>query len=155
MNRRIESAARLCGWTASVFLAAMMLLTVADVVLRAVFNYPIRGTYELIELLLCATFFFALPAVFLRDKHILVDAIDTCVPRAVPSLRRISGLIAVAMLVLMAWQGAIAARDTVSFGDVTAELSLPKILYWIPLLFGLGAGALGALVVTFGTRRRR
>jgi TRAP-type C4-dicarboxylate transport system permease small subunit len=137
--------ARLCGLVASALLAAMMLLTVADVALRAIFNSPIRGTYELVELLLCGTFFVALPAVFLRDDHIVVDSIDRYVPRAVPWLRRLAGLIAVAMLVLMVWQGAIAARDAWSFGDVTADLSLPKILYRIPLLFGLAGGAAAAL----------
>ncbi len=49
----------------------MMLLTVADVVLRGLFNAPIRGVYELVELLLAYTFFVALPAVFLRDENIV------------------------------------------------------------------------------------
>jgi TRAP-type transport system small permease protein len=144
-----DLAAKLCAAIASVSLAAMMLLTVTDVVLRAVFNRPIRGTYELIELLLCATFFVALPAVFLRDGHIVVDSIDRYAPAIVPWLRRIAGVIAVAMLVLMAWRGGLAARDTWAFGDVTPDLSLPKVLYWIPLLFGLGGGAVAALVTIF------
>ena len=65
--------AKCCGWLAAVFLAAMMLLTVADVVLRAVANHPIRGVVELVELMLAGTFFFALPAAFLRDENIVVD----------------------------------------------------------------------------------
>jgi TRAP-type C4-dicarboxylate transport system permease small subunit len=150
--RALDTASWLCGWIASVCLAAMMVLTVADVVLRAVFNRPIRGVYELVELLLCATFFVALPAVFLREDQIVVDSIDRAAPRAVPWLRRVAGVIAVAMLSLMAWQGGIAARDAWSFGDVTPDLALPKILFWIPLLFGLGAGAVGALVAMFRVR---
>jgi TRAP-type C4-dicarboxylate transport system permease small subunit len=145
MKRWTDVAATTCGWIASGCLAAMMLLTVADVVLRAAFNRPLRGTYELVELLLCVTFFVALPAVFLRDDHIVVDSIDRYAPRAVPALRRLAALIAVAMLALMTWQGAIRARDAWSFGDVTADLSLPRILYWIPLLFGLGGGAVAAI----------
>jgi hypothetical protein len=31
-----------------------------------------------------------------------------------------------------------------SFGDVTSDLSLPKILYWAPLVFGIAAGAVAA-----------
>jgi TRAP-type C4-dicarboxylate transport system permease small subunit len=144
---------KLCGGLASAFLAAMMLLTVADVVLRTVFNRPLRGTYDLVELFLCATFFIALPAVFMRDEHIVVDSIDRYVPRAVPWLKRIAGVITVIMLALMVWQGAIAARDTWSFGDVTSDLSLPKILFWIPLLFGLAGGAVAALLVTVRIRK--
>lgn len=147
-------AATVCGGIASGCLAAMMLLTVVDVILRALFNLPVRGTYELVELLLCVTFFVALPAVFLRDDHIVVDSIDRYFPRAVPALRRLAGVIAVVMLALLTWQGAIRARDAWSFGDVTSDLALPRILYWIPLLFGLGGGALAALVRRPGSANR-
>ena len=70
----------------------MMLLTVADVALRAVGNRPIRGTLELIELLLACAFFLALPAVFRRDEHIVVDVVDPVAPRWVPRLRRFADL---------------------------------------------------------------
>lgn len=144
---------RLCDWLASAFLAAMMLLTVADVVLRAIFNRPLRGSYDLVELFLCATFFIALPAVFLRDDNIVVDSVDRYLPRVVPWLKRIAGAVAVIMLALMVWQGAIAARDAWSFGDVTSDLSLPKILFWIPLVFGLAGGAIAALLRTLRVRK--
>ena len=69
----------------------MMLLTVADVVLRAFVNRPIRGMLELVELLLACTFFLALPAVFLRDENIVVDVVDSmraALGAAAPALRR-------------------------------------------------------------------
>ena len=94
-----------CGAAAGLFLVAMMLLTVADVVLRAVSNRPIRGTFEIIELLLACTFFLALPAVFLRDEHLLVDVIDPLAPRWVPWLRRFAEIIAIPVLAAMAWEG--------------------------------------------------
>ena len=144
---------RLCDWLASAFLAAMMLLTVADVVLRAIFNRPLRGSYDLVELFLCATFFIALPAAFLRDDNIVVDSVYRSLPRVVPWLKRIAGAVAVIMLALMVWQGAIAARDAWSFGDVTSDLSLPKILFWIPLLFGLTGGAVAALLAMLRIRK--
>ena len=144
--------AKLCGWVAAAFLAAMMLLTVADVALRAVANQPIRGVVELVELLLACTFFFAIPATFLRDEHIVVDMIDGWVPRLVPWLKRASGLIAMAMLGVIARQSWISAKDTLVFGDVTSDLSLPKLLYWIPLLIGIAGGAVAAAVMAFGRR---
>lgn len=132
-----QLVARLCGLISAAFLAAMMLLTVADVTLRAFFNTPLRGTYELVELLLAGTFFLALPAVFLRDEHIVVDVIDPIAPRAVPILKRFAEILAVLLLAGMAWQGWLAARDTVAFGDVTADLELPRVLHWIALLVGV------------------
>ncbi len=155
MPRGRELLSNLCGLVSAGFIAAMMLLTVADVTLRAFFNIPLRGTYELIELLLAGTFFFALPAVFLRDEHIVVDVVDPVAPRAVPFLKRFAELVAVVLLSLMAWQGWLAARDTVAFGDVTADLALPRVLHWIALLVGvIGAGLAAAAMFLRPDRRR-
>ena len=146
MKKTVSAA---CGGLAGIFLAAMMLLTVADVVLRAAFNLPLRGTYEIIELLLACTFFLALPAVFLRDENILVDVIDGMAPKAVPLLRRLAGLIAVAVLGVMAWQGWKAAAETLVFNDVTSDLAIHRIVYWIPVLIGMIGGAIAAGFVFF------
>ncbi len=146
------SLAKYCGWLAAVFLVAMMMLTVADVVLRAVANKPIRGVVELVELMLAGTFFFALPAAFLRDENIVVDMIDGWRPRLVPLLGRIASAGAFVMLAVAVWQSWIAAKDSVALGDVTSDLSLPKVLYWIPVLAGLAGGAAAALAMVFKRR---
>jgi TRAP-type C4-dicarboxylate transport system permease small subunit len=139
-----DFVAKLCGWVSAAFLAAMLLLIVVDVVLRKFGLSPIHGTFELVELLLVCTFFFALPATFLRDENIVVDMIDTWRPRWVPALKRASAAAAVVLLATIAWQSWLQARDAMSFGDVTSDLSLPKILYWAPLVFGIAAGAVAA-----------
>jgi len=145
----------LCGLVAAGFLTAMMLLTVADVTLRAFFNTPLRGTYELIELLLAGTFFLALPAVFLRDEHIVVDVVDPIAPRAVQVLKRFAEVLAVVLLAAMAWQGWLAAQDTIAFGDVTADLGLPRVLHWIALLVGVVGAMLAAAAMCLRADRRR
>jgi TRAP-type C4-dicarboxylate transport system permease small subunit len=137
-------AAAACAGLAAIFLAAMMLLTVVDVCLRAAFNYPLRGTYEIVELLLACTFFLALPAVFLREENILVDVIDGMAPKAVPVLRRFAGLVAVAVLGVMAWQGWKAAAETLVFNDVTSDLSIHRLVYWVPVLAGMIGAAIAA-----------
>jgi TRAP-type C4-dicarboxylate transport system permease small subunit len=62
----------------------------------------------------------------------------------VPALRRASTVAAVVLLATIAWQSWLQARDAMSFGDVTSDLSLPKILYWAPLVFGIAASAVAA-----------
>ena len=141
MKDRVAAA---CGWLAAAALAAMMLLTVGDVLLRAFFNRPVRGTLEIVELLLACTFFLALPASFLRDEHIVVDIIDAYARRWVPLLRRLAGMLGVLLMAVMAWQGWIAAKDTLAFNDVTSDLALPRIWYWIPVLAGMIGGCLAA-----------
>jgi TRAP-type C4-dicarboxylate transport system permease small subunit len=150
----VKLAARIFGSLAAVFLAAMVLLTVADIALRAFFRYPIQGMLELVELGLACTIFLALPAVFLRDEHLVVDVIDHLVrPGIVRLLDLLGALVSLGVLVVMAWQMVPLARTMHEFGDVTSDLSIPKLWYWIPVLLGVIASALATLVFVFRLRK--
>jgi TRAP-type C4-dicarboxylate transport system permease small subunit len=146
------TVARTLAIIAAAFVAAMMLLTVADVASRKIAEFPIRGVVELVELLLACSFFIALPAVFLNDENLVVDSIDGWAPRWVQFLKRISLLLGAVVLAVMGWQGWIAAKDTIEFNDVTSDLSIPRIYYWLPVLFGIIAAAIAALVMLFPRR---
>ena len=140
---------------AAAFLAAMMLLTVADVLLRAFFGYPVRGMLELIELGLACTVFFGMPAVFLRKEHLVVDAIDQLTRPAVVRLLDLAGaLVSFGLLAFMAWQMVPVAKGMYDFGDVTPDLSIPKIYYWVPVLLGVVGSAAASLVLVLRWRRR-
>jgi TRAP-type transport system small permease protein len=147
MEKYRHVAAMVCGILAVIALTAMMMLTVADVTMRTFFNTPLRGVIEIVELMLACTFFLALPASFLRNEHIVVDLIDGALPRAVPWLKRIGLMIAVVMIAIMAWQGLRNAEDSFLFGDVTSDLSLPRSLYWAPVLIGLFGSCIAAAVM--------
>jgi TRAP-type C4-dicarboxylate transport system permease small subunit len=148
--------ARVFGTLAAFFLAAMMLLTVADVLLRAFFSYPIQGMLELIELGLACTIFVALPAVFLRDEHLVVDVIDHFAgPRLVRLLDLLGALLSLVVLAVMAWQMVPLARAMHEFGDVTSDLSIPRIYYWIPVLVGIIASALTTVIFIVRWRKAR
>ena len=125
-----------------------MLVTVADVFLRSFFAYPLRGVLELVELGLACTIFIALPAVFLRDEHLAVDVIDHLAPPGVVRvLARVGAAVSLGVLVVMAWQMVPLARAMHEFGDVTSDLSIPRLYYWIPVLFGIVASALACVAL--------
>jgi len=146
--------ARVLGYIAAFFIAAMVLLTVADVVLRTFFSLPIPGMLELIELGLACTIFIALPAVFLRDEHLVVDVVDHLFrPAVVRVLDLLGALVSRGVLVVMAWQMLPLARAMHEFGDVTSDLSIAKIWYWIPVLAGVIASALATVVFILRWRR--
>lgn len=141
---------KVLGYIAAGFLAAMVLLTVADVVLRSFFSYPIRGMLELIELGLACTIFVALPAVFLRDEHLVVDVIDHMVSKGMAGILDFAGaVVSLIVLAFMGWYMVPIARNMYEFGDVTSDLSILKIWYWVPVLFGVVASALATLVLAF------
>lgn len=132
----------------------MVLLTVADLFLRAFFSYPIQGMLELIELGLACTIFLALPAVFLRDEHLVVDVVDHLArPAAVRLLDLVGAITSLVVLVVMAWQMLPLARTMHEFGDVTSDLSIPKLWYWIPVLLGVIASALATVVFIIRWKR--
>ena len=124
-------------------------------VLRSLFGYPIRGMLELIELGLACTIFFALPAVFLRDEHLVVDVIDHLAPRPlVRGLDFVGVVVSLAVLAVMASQMAPLARAMYEFGDVTSDLSIPKLWYWVPVLVGVVASAAACLAFVYRWMRR-
>ena len=135
---------RLLGYVAAAFLAAMVLLTVADVVLRSVFSYPIRGMLELIELGLACTIFIALPAVFLREEHLVVDVLKKTRP-----LELLGAAVSLVVLAFMGWHMLPNALSMIEFGDVTSDLSIPRLWYWAPVLFGVVASAAATLMYFF------
>jgi TRAP-type C4-dicarboxylate transport system permease small subunit len=154
MQRILDRIALVCGWLAGLSVLAMTGLTVADVVLRAFFNRPIHGVYELVELLLAGAIFSALPAAFLRDENIVVDLADHSWPRAVPVLRRVAAVVSFVVVAAMGWCMIPRALDIMEFGDVTPDLALPRIWYWIPVLAGVFGAAAAALVAMLRTDRR-
>jgi TRAP-type C4-dicarboxylate transport system permease small subunit len=124
----------------------MMLLTVADVVLRA-FKMPIVGTFELIELGLACSVFLALPAVFLRGENLVVDAVDYFAKPATTRVLDLAGAcVSLAVLAVMVFRMVPLAREMHELGDVSAMLAIPKIVYWIPVLAGIAGSALMTVV---------
>jgi TRAP-type C4-dicarboxylate transport system permease small subunit len=132
----------------------MMMVTVADVVLRSLFAYPIFGTFDLVELFLVTLIFLGLPETFRREEHVVVDLVDHLAPQRVVALLRVLGaLLTVALLALMLWHSVAPARDTYVFGDRTLDLSIPRYLHWVPILLGTAAAVLICLMVLAGSVR--
>jgi TRAP-type C4-dicarboxylate transport system permease small subunit len=156
----MQRAARWFGYAAALFLIAMMLITVIDVLLRSLFAIPIFGTFELVELFLVATIFLALPATFLRDENVVVDLIDHLIPAGgIRWLRLLGLLLSLIFLTAMLWRMIQPALDTLEFGDQTLSLEIPKIVHWLPILFGVACTIIAVVAVVlcelFVNRNRR
>ena len=113
------------GIAASAILFAMMALTFVDVVARYAFNRPIRGAFEVTELLLLVLIFAGLPLVSHADEHVTMDFIDRWLtaPRR-RFLNRLMHLFVAALMFFMAWQVSIRAARVSSYGDATDVLRI-------------------------------
>jgi TRAP-type C4-dicarboxylate transport system permease small subunit len=98
------NADALLGVVASAILLAMMLLTVVDVVARYVFSRPLRGAFEITELMLLVLIFAGLPLVSFADEHAVMDFIDRLLsPRGQGWLERAVQLVNAAFMFLLTW----------------------------------------------------
>ena len=113
------------GFAASALLLGLMLLTSADVVARYLFNRPIRGAFEVTELLLLVLIFAGLPLVSHADEHVTMDFIDRMLPARVLGLlvRLVHALIA-AIFLFLTWQVWIKAGRIAGYGDTTDVLRI-------------------------------
>jgi TRAP-type C4-dicarboxylate transport system permease small subunit len=128
-KRRVEA---LLGVAASTILLAMMALTTIDVVARYVFNRPLRGAFEVTELLLLVLIFAGLPLVSFTNAHAVMDFIDRVLGRR--ALRGLQGGVELASAVLMfglAWLVWGKADRIWAYRDATDVL---RILYG-PLVY--------------------
>jgi TRAP-type C4-dicarboxylate transport system permease small subunit len=120
----------LLGAIAGILLFAMMTLTFVDVVLRYLFSAPLRGSFEITELMMVTLVFAGLPLVSRRDEHVVMDFLDHLMPPAL--YRAVRRLVhAVCALVLggmgsLIWQKASKLH---AYGDTTAVLRVELAPY--------------------------
>jgi len=113
------------GIAASVLLACLMLVTFVDVVARYLFNRPIRGAFEVTELLLLVLIFAGLPLVSHADEHVTMDFIDRILPAAGRRLLvRVVHAICAAVMFFLTWQVWIKAGRIAGYGDTTDVLKI-------------------------------
>ncbi|HVY58425.1 MAG TPA: TRAP transporter small permease [Xanthobacteraceae bacterium] len=136
---------------AALALLVMMCVTVADVFLRYTFNSPIRGSYDLVESTLVVFVFHGIAAVFYGRQNIVIDLIDSLVGRvAVRVLVRISDILSIAALGILAWAMTGPALQAFDYGDRKLELGLPLSVLWGFALAGMVGTILCALAALVG-----
>lgn len=119
-----------------------MLLTVADVVGREVFNSPVFAAVEITTLLMPLLVFAVLPYVTYNEEHISVDLIDLIYPPAWVNIRQIVlTIIMIPLLAGVTWQMIDLAIEWKGNLDLTEDLRFPKwyIAWFIAILTGATA----------------
>ncbi len=95
-------------FVAGLAFAAMMLVTVLDVVMRYVFNAPLSWSFELISsYLMVGAFFLAVSATQAQRQHVNVDVIARHLPQRLRcGLAVLSGCATILLFALIWWAGA-------------------------------------------------
>ncbi len=130
----------LLGVAASAILLAMMFLTVVDVVARYVFSRPIRGAFEVTELMLLVLIFAGLPLVSFSDEHAVMDFVDRLLgPRGQRGIERLVQIVNAAFMFLLTWLVWRKADRIWAYGDTTDVLRIAygPFVYFMALTLAL------------------
>src|SRR5580765_5656686 len=96
---------RALGFSAAILLFCLMMLTTADVISRYIFNWPLRGAFEITELLLLSLIFAGLPLASRAGEHVTLDFVDLALPPwGRRLLRRLIDLVCGVILLGLAWR---------------------------------------------------
>jgi TRAP-type C4-dicarboxylate transport system permease small subunit len=136
-ERRVEDT---LGVAASAILLVMMLLTFVDVVARYLFNRPVRGAFEVTELLLVVLIFAGLPLVSYADEHVTMDFIDRVLgPRGAARCLRGTHVISAAVMTLLTWLVWLKADRIWAYRDATDVLRIVygPFVYFMAVMIGL------------------
>ncbi len=137
----------------------MMLLTVADVFLRAVLNKPIIGTTEITEQMMVVVVFLGFGWCALQGRHIRVDLF---VSRYPPRTRRVVDLamhgVGLILVATMGWRTLMTTLTVQQLGLTCAYIGLPKYPFYALAVLGwvvLFVAMVGLLVrdITKGAER--
>ena len=136
-ERRVDAA---LGVAASAILFSMMALTFVDVVARYLFNRPLRGAFEVTELMLLVLIFAGLPLVSHADEHVTMDFIDHMLgARARQALVRLVHTLCAAIMFFLLWQVWLKAGTLAGYGDTTDVMRIPvaPFVYFMAAMIGL------------------
>ncbi len=109
-----ERFLRLLALAGGVVLLLLMLFTVVDVVLRYLFNAPLRSVYEFTEFTMALIVFLGIPYCGWVGQHIAVDVFARWLDR--PNLRflpAVLSLLSAALFALIAYQAALETVATI------------------------------------------
>jgi TRAP-type C4-dicarboxylate transport system permease small subunit len=143
----------LLGVAASAILLAMMFLTVVDVVARYVYSRPVRGAFEVTELMLLVLIFAGLPLVSFSDEHAVMDFVDRLLgPRGQRRLERLVQVVNALFMFLLTWLVWGKADRIWAYRDATDVL---RVLYGPFVYFMAVTLALAGLIHVYKVVERR
>lgn len=144
--------ALLLNTVASVTLFSLMMITCIDVFGRYVFNRPLTGSTELVEMSLALMVFAVLPVISWRNEHIVVDLLDSFTPPTVHMARNILlNIVTAAALYFLGGRILILGSRSLNYGEESEYLGIP--LGWAINFMGAMCWLTAVALLTLGIHR--
>lgn len=159
LHRHLTALTRCFAWISVGCLALAMVVTLADIVLRAAtravnlvaaepVGWAVPGVVDLVQLFVMAVAYLAIPFAFMRDAHVSVDLLSArLTARAEKLCRAVGAALACILMALIAEHGLDQALQQMEYGDRSMTLNIPISWYWMPLLAGMVLSVLATAVI--------
>lgn len=159
VEKGVLNTSKVLNYISWAMLFVLMVLGSVDVIGRYLLNKPLKGTMETSELLLAGIVFFSWAATQAAKEHTSVDLVFNHFPKRVKLiLNFITSCMAVVLFGLIAWQGALVARQLYQAGRLVYTVEIPLAPFQLFVPIGATAMCLVLIVQTiqaFQQMRRR
>jgi TRAP-type C4-dicarboxylate transport system permease small subunit len=134
----IVAFSRVMNIVAMIALVLMMLLTVADVLMRTLFSLPILDSPQFTQYLMVCVVFFGLAWCAAKGRHIKVDLIVSHFPSKTQEIfDSITYLLGLGICVIMTWRSLLETFVAYRYNAATTVLEIPAYPFHIILTFGI------------------
>jgi TRAP-type C4-dicarboxylate transport system permease small subunit len=138
LEKALYATIRVINGAGTVVLGVMVLVTVADVLVRLFLDRPIRGAFEIVEFLMVMVVFSAMAYTGLLRGHIVIQILSSRLPeRPRAILDSIADLISIGFCCLVIWQGIAQAQITRLQNDISGVLGIPVSPFYYVLVLGM------------------
>jgi TRAP-type C4-dicarboxylate transport system permease small subunit len=130
----LQKTSKVLAIIAGIALTLMMFLTVADVIMRALFT-PFTGTYEVVGLMLAVVIGFAIPKVSLRKQHVNMDILVAKLSKRNKAIMNtFTRILCIALFILIGYSLFAIGNEFQRAGEVSPTIRLP----FYPMAYGVG-----------------
>ncbi len=138
MHNRLDGflkiVTKILNYIGSAALTFMMLLTVADVTMRA-FGHPIIGTYEVVALALALVVGFTIPKVSYEKGHVFMEVVvERLTPKRRDMLNTFTRVLCFFLFLFIGYNLFSAGNEFRTSGEVSPTIQLP----FYPIAYGVG-----------------
>lgn len=142
----LNASCRFFAICSGILLILMALMSLTSIVGRTLFDKPILGDYELVQMMSAVAISMSLPFCQLIRGHIIVDFFTSALPRKVNRIFDMAASLVLGVAAFVfSWRVAIGMLDLHGNGDASMLLNIPT--WWgyapmVPSFFLLGCAAL-------------
>jgi len=146
IEKLITKASKIMDIAAGWGIVAIMTLVVVNVLMRVIFNNPIKGVYEYVGYMTAGAIALSIAYCALKNAHIAIEFLFEKLPvNAKKAINYISGSIIIVFLLFLCCQLFIYAFKVMSSGEVSPTAKMP----FYPFIFIIAIGMFVLAAVEF------